>query len=454
MAGLDIDFPTVSWVTSAYLLAYMVPLLLAGRLGDRLGFKKLYLIGLTIFTAASACAGLSGTVAILIAARVVQGVGASMLVPQILSMITSEIPPHRRGRALSAWGVSVGVAALVGPLASGVLVGALGWRWIFFANVPVGIIGLPLALRLIPPSRTDERRFDLVGVGLSGMGMFLIIFAMQEGEAAGWAMWIWAMMVAGVGFMAAFVYWESVNRRDALIPLKLFADRNFALCNFGAAATMFASTAATLPLMFYLQTVCGLSPARSALLAASVAILSVVLAPIAGNGADRFHPRLVITFGFAALAVALIWLSVEMSPASPIWRLEMPLSLMGVGLAFLWSPLAATATRTLPSDLVGASSGVYNASRLLGTLLGSAGMAGFMASRIAAQMPPTSDAAHPPQAAGGSKGTALQLPESVRESFSAAMSQSMLLPAAFAVLGIGAGLFMIGFSSPRLNTKA
>ena len=231
MAKLGTGYDTVIWVTSAYLLAYAVPLLVAGRLGDRFGPKNLYLLGLAIFTAASLWCGLSGTIGMLIAARVVQGIGAGVLTPQTLSVITRIFPPERRGMAMSVWGATAGVATLVGPLAGGVLVDALGWAWIFFVNVPIGIIGLGLAVWLMPDLPTHKHRFDLVGVGLSGVAMFLIVFALQEGQAGGWAPWIWAVFVAGVGFMTAFVYWQSISTDEPLIPLDIFRDRDFSLAN-------------------------------------------------------------------------------------------------------------------------------------------------------------------------------------------------------------------------------
>src|SRR6185312_5846999 len=191
MSSLGVDYDAVIWVTSAYLLAYAVPLLVAGRLGDRFGPKNLYVVGLAIFTAASLWCGLSGSIGMLIAARVVQGLGAGLLTPQTLSTITRIFPPERRGVAMSVWGATAGVATLVGPLAGGVLVDSLGWQWIFFVNVPIGIVGLVLAVRLIPDLDTENHGFDVVGVLLSGIGMFMMVFALQEGQSHHWAPWIW-----------------------------------------------------------------------------------------------------------------------------------------------------------------------------------------------------------------------------------------------------------------------
>ncbi|BBZ12837.1 MFS transporter [Mycobacterium branderi] len=444
MAKLETGYDTVIWVTSAYLLAYAVPLLVAGRLGDRFGPKNLYLGGLAVFTVASLWCGVSGSVGMLIAARVVQGVGAALLTPQTLSTITRIFPPERRGVAMSVWGATAGVATLVGPLAGGVLVDAMGWEWIFFVNVPIGVIGLALAAWLVPVLPTHMHRFDLVGVALSGVGMFLIVFALQEGQSAGWAPWIWAVLVAGIGFMVAFVYWQSINTREPLIPLDIFRDRDFSLSNLGVAVIGFATTAMILPLMFYAQAVCGLSPTRSALLTAPMAITSGLLAPVVGRIVDRTHPRPVVGFGFSVLAIALTWLSIEMTPGTPIWRLALVFVVMGVGMAFVWQPLAATATRNLPAQLAGAGSGVYNATRQVGAVLGSSSIAAFMTLRITAELPPMPGGLHPE--ATEDRG-ALQLPEFLREPFAAAMSQSMLLPAFIALFGVGAALFMVGFTA-------
>jgi EmrB/QacA subfamily drug resistance transporter len=438
-AGLHAGYDAVVWVTSAYLLGYAVVLLVAGRLGDRFGPKNLYLIGLVIFTAASLWCGLSGSVAMLIAARVVQGVGAGVLTPQTLSVITRTFPVQRRGVAASVWGATAGVASLVGPLAGGALVDVLGWEWIFFVNIPIGIVGVALAVWLVPVLPTQAHRFDLVGVALSGVGMFLIVFGLQQGPAAHWQPWIWALIVAGVGFMSAFAYWQVVNRDEPLIPLDIFADRDFSVCNVGVAAVSFTATALMVPLPFYAQAVCGLSPTRSALLIAPMAVASGVLAPFAGRIVDRYHPAPVLGFGFSLLATGLTWLAFEMAPDTPIWRLVLPFFAIGAGMAFVWSPLTATATRNLPAELAGAGSAAYNSVRQLGAVLGSAGMAAFMTSRIGAEMPPQR-----PVEPTGEGGVVLQLPEFLRDPFSAAMSQSVLLPAFIALFGIVAALFLAG----------
>lgn len=445
MDALEItDYDTVIWVTSAYLLAFAVPLLLAGRLGDRYGPKNLYLAGLALFTVSSLWCGLAGSVDMLIVARAVQGLGAALLTPQTLSTITRIFPAERRGVALSLWGATAGVATLVGPLAGGVLVDQLGWEWIFFVNVPIGVVGLALAVWLVPTLPTQKHRFDFLGVALSGIGMFLVVFGLQEGQSHHWQAWIWAVIVAGIGFFAAFVYWQSVNRNEPLIPLEIFNDRDFSLSSLGVAVIGFVVTAMVLPVMFYAQVVCGLTPTRSALLVAPMAVASGVLAPVVGRIVDSTHPRPIIGFGFSVLAVALTWLSIEMTPTTAIWRLVLPLTAMGVGMAFIWAPLATTATRNLPPRLAGAGSGVYNATRQVGSVLGSAGMAAFMAARISDELPAA------PANAAPSDLAVLKLPAVLHEPFATALSQSMLLPAFVALFGIIGALFLVGGLSGRV----
>jgi len=318
-------------------MGWGLPLLVAGRLGDRFGPKNIYLIGLAVFTAASLWCGLSGSIAVLVTARVVEGIGAGLLTPQTLSVITRTFPAERRGVATSVWGAALGVATLAGPLVGGVLIDQLGWQCIFFVNVPIGIIGFGLAVWLIPTFATNRRRFDLVGVVLFGSALFLIVFALQEAQPNHWAPWIWAMLAGGLIMMAAFVYWQFVNKSEPLIPLRVFKDRNFSVSSLGVAVIAFVWTAMVLPVMFFAQVACGLSAARAALLTAPMALTTAVLVPVAGRIVDRSHPRRVIGFGFAVLAVSLAWLSIEMTAVTPVWRLLLPFTGLGVGIAFITS---------------------------------------------------------------------------------------------------------------------
>ena len=431
ISDLQADVNAVVWVTSAYLLAYAVPVLITGRLGDRYGPKKLYMTGLTVFTLASLWCGLTQSVEMLIVARVVQGLGASMFTPQTMAIITRIFPAARRGKAMALWGATAGVATLVGPILGGVLVDALGWEWIFFINVPVGVFGLFLAARLVPALETHNHRFDWLGVALSGVGMFLLVFGIQEGHQYHWSTGIWAMIIAGAATLVLFVLWQARNRQEPLVPLSLFRDRNYSLANVNISVMGFAITALAIPLLLWAQVVRGLSPTRSALLLVPMAVMTILLARPVGNLTDRVHPRMITGFGFAATIVSIVWLSREMTPGVSIPALIGPMVLLGIGNAFIWAPNSATATRNLPMAQAGAGSGVYNATRQVGAVLGSAAIAVLIDARLAAEGLPAFE---------GTGSTGGRLPTQFVDGFSQAMATSMLLPAAVLVLGLVASL--------------
>lgn len=431
LEGLQTDINNVIWVTSAYLLAYAVPLLVTGRLGDRFGPRNLYIAGLVVFTLASAWCGLSGSIEMLIAARAVQGVGAAMITPQTMAVITRVFPADKRGTAMGAWGAVAGVATLVGPILGGVLVDSLGWEWIFFINLPVGVVAIALALKFVPALPTHEHKFDLLGVVLSGIGLFCIVFGIQEGQKYDWDGRIWTLIIAGLIVFAAFVYWQAKNRNEPLVPLALFRDRNFSLSNIGIAAMGFAMAGMMLPIMFYAQSVTGLSPTRSALLFVPMALLTGALAPNVGKLVDRVHPRYIAGTGLLLLAVALLAFAAVMTPTTAIWKLLLPVALMGIANAMIWSPLAATATRNLPMSQAGAGAGIYNTTRMIGSVLGSAGIGALIQSRLAAEIP----------GASGSNEFSGRVPEMLRDGFTTAMAQSLILPTIVLLIGVVAVSF-------------
>jgi EmrB/QacA subfamily drug resistance transporter len=435
LEDLKTDVNDVIWVTSAYLLAYAVPLLVTGRLGDRYGPKNVYLVGLTVFTLSSLWCGLSGSIEMLIVARVVQGFGASMITPQTMAVITRTFPAAKRGSAMALWGATAGVATLVGPILGGVLTDAAGWEWIFIVNVPVGIVGFVLAWRLVPDLDTHAHTFDWVGVGLSAVAMFLIVFGLQEGEEYDWGqitgiISVPLLIAVGLVVLAVFVWWQSRIRREPLVPLALFRDRNFSLANGGITLVSFAVIAMALPFMFWAQAVRGYTPTRAALLLIPMALVTGLLSPLVGRLVDSAHPRHVSAVGFGAGAAALAWLTQVMTPDSAVWEILLPMALFGVGNAFLWAPLSATATRNLPMASAGAGAGVYNTTRQVGAVLGSAAIAAHLQARLAAELPGMKGSFSEVKASGTA------LPDRIAGPFSDAMAQSVMLPAAALALGL------------------
>ncbi|SEF00892.1 drug resistance transporter, EmrB/QacA subfamily [Arthrobacter alpinus] len=443
MEGLNTDINSVIWVTSAYLLAYAVPLLVTGRLGDKYGPKNLYLIGLTVFTLASLWCGFSNDIGTLIVARVAQGLGAALMTPQTMAVITRIFAPDKRGPAMGLWGATAGVAMLVGPILGGVLVDGLGWEWIFFVNVPVGVIAFVLAWRLVPKLQTHEHKFDLLGVALSSVGLFLLVFGIQEGATYDWGtiagpLTVWGMIIAGIVFLIAFVWWQAVNKGEPLVPLHLFKVRNFSLANTAITAMGFSVTAMSLPLFFYYQLVRGMTPTQSALMMIPMALASGVLAPFVGKLVDVVNPRYVAFTGFILMAVSLAWTAALMTPDTAIWLFLLPSALLGIASSGIWAPLSTTATRNLAPREAGAGAGIYNTTRQIGAVLGSAAIAALISARLAAEMPAG--------AGTGAQDVKGALPEFLQAGFSTAMAQSILLPAAVVLIGAAVAIM---FAKPR-----
>ncbi|WP_235435714.1 DHA2 family efflux MFS transporter permease subunit [Mycobacterium sp. EPa45] len=412
-----VDYGSVLWVTSGYLLAFAALLLVGGRLGDRFGPKGVYLVGLAIFSASSVWCGLSSSIGMLTVARVLQGAGAALLAPQIFTTITRMFPSERRGMAMSVWGATTGVGLFAGPILGGVLLDQLGWQWIFFVNAPIGALGLALAVWLVPALPGRGLHMDVLGVLLWGAGISLIVFGLQEGQRDSWSVWIVGAILGGLALLVAFAGWQAVYPNEPLIPLRLILHRNFILSNAGIALVSFAFVAFVVPLMIFLEDAYGLSPVRAALLTAPMAVATVVLAPVVGKIVDRVHPRPIVIFGFALLAIALLWLALEMTRTTSVWQLVLPLTAVGAASAFTWEPLAVIASRALPTELAGAGSALCNTARHLGAAVSSASVAALTA--------------------------ALLIGRDSQVSLAGAMSQSMLLPAVAAALGAVTALFFV-----------
>ncbi|MFL0578554.1 DHA2 family efflux MFS transporter permease subunit [Dietzia sp. 179-F 9C3 NHS] len=379
----------VIWVTSAYLLAYVVPLLFTGRLGDQIGPRTVAIAGLVVFTGASLWCGLAGSVEELIVARVVQGLGAALLTPQSLSVINKIFRPDRRGAAMGTWGAVAGIASVVGPVAGGVLVDSLGWRWIFFVNIPFGVLAVTLVWLWVPRLPTTRHRYDGAGIILSALGMFLMVYGIQQGESHGWGTPTLTLIAAGVVVLVAFVWWQSRVRTEPLVPLRLFRDRNFSLGNTAVTTIGFVTAGTMVPFMFYLQTVREQTPTQAGLMLLPMALVAGFLAPLVGRLADRFDPRLFTAVGYGSYAVALAWLALVLGSDVPVWVLLITIGLMGVANGCVWAPTSSTAMRRLDPVIAGAGSGVYNTTRQVGAVLGSAAIGALMQTRMAA----TGDAA-------------------------------------------------------------
>lgn len=380
----------VVWVNSVYLLAYAVPLLLAGRLGDWWGRKPMFLSGMALFTAASLLCGLAGSAPELIAARGLQGLGAAAMAPQTMAFIAALFPEDRRGTPMGIWGGTGAAAAALAPLLAGGLIAAGGWRWIFFVNVPIGAAGLLLGLRVLPGGRTPRGgRVDVLGAVLSGLGLLALVFFLQNGQVYHWGrvvgpVYELEIAAAGAALLAAFVWWQRVARADPLMPLELFQRRTFSLANLLVVAIGFAWSGMFLPLTLYLQTGLGLSPMRAGLLMMPQAIAAGLVGPLAGRLADRFDARAVIVGSTAVFGAGIAVIALSAGVHGSNWPVIAGATLCGVGTGAVFPPLAAVAMRGLPGPLMGSASGVYSTARQVGVVLGSAAVGVLLQAQVAA----------------------------------------------------------------------
>nr|WP_130866236.1 DHA2 family efflux MFS transporter permease subunit [Acidipropionibacterium timonense] len=380
------------WVTSSYLLTYAAPLLISGRLGDRFGPRNVYLVGMVIFTLASLACGLSTSIGALIAFRAVQGIGAALMSPQSMTVITRLFPAQRRGAAMGLWGATAGVAGFVGPILGGLLVDGFGWEWIFFVNVPVGVIGLWRCWKAVPNLEQHSSSLDWVGVVLSGIGMSALVFGIQEGESYDWGTIIGVISVPlliGVGLVLFGVFiWTQARmagrRTQPLVPLHLFANRNFSLANVAIFFVGLQVTAMSLTTAVYLQQVRGLSPTMAALVLVPTAIFSGSLSPLGGRILQRQRSGRMAAVGVGLTAASAFCWVLLMNHTTPLWVFCVVAALTGLGAAFMWSPISLTCTHDLGPSEAGAGSGVYNATRQVGSVIGSALIAAAMDARIAA----------------------------------------------------------------------
>ena len=392
LTSLQTSLDSVLWVFNGYLLAYAVLLITAGRLGDLFGPRNLFAAGLVVFTAASALCGLSADANQLIAWRVLQGIGGALIAPQSLAVLTSIFPRERMGAALGVWGAVIGVSTVAGPTLGGFIVTNFDWRWIFFVNVPIGIVALLGAFLIVPDVRPGRaHRFDVVGVVLSGLALLAIVYALIEGQRYEWGtivgfVSIPLLLVVGFVLLALFVLWER-RQDEPLVPLRLFQHRNYTLMNWTALAVAFAMQGIFLPFTIYLQSVLGMSALSAGLTVAPLSLVSMVVAPFSGRLVDRFGGKYFLMTGLVLFATGtglLFWLA---SPDSSWQTFVPPLMLAGLGMGCVFAPMTTIAMRDVTPRETGAASGVFNTMRQLGAVVGSAVIGAVLQAQLAIDLP-------------------------------------------------------------------
>ena len=372
---LGASLTDLQWMVDAYTLTFAVLLLTGAALGDRFGRKRFFLIGIATFTAGSALAALSPSTDILILARAVQGVGGAFVTPLTLTILSAAVPPERRAMALGAWGGIAGLAIAIGPLVGGAIAEGLDWHWIFWLNVPIGLIVLPLAALRLTESHGPEGRLDIPGLGLISAGLLAIVWGVINGNDLGWTSpRIVAAIGAGALLLVAFLGWEA-RTRQPMLPLTVFRSRAFSAANAVSFLMFFGMFGSVFLLSQFFQVVQGYSPFQAGLRTLPWTGMPVIVAPIAGVLAGRIGGRPILAAGMAIQALALAWLAVVVTPNVPYERLVVPFTLAGIGMGLFFAPIANVVLSAVRPDQEGKASGATNTIREVGGVFGVAVLA-------------------------------------------------------------------------------
>jgi EmrB/QacA subfamily drug resistance transporter len=365
----------LEWTVNAYTLTFAVLLLTGAALGDRFGRRRMFALGLGIFTVASAVAALAPSMGVLVAARAVQGAGGAIVMPLTLTILSAAVPVERRGVALGAWGGIQGLAVALGPLVGGAVVSGLSWQWIFWINVPVGLVLIPIALRRLDESYGPTNKLDLPGVGLASAGLLGIVWGLVRGNGQGWTSpEIVLSLAGGAVVLAGFVLWE-LRTATPMLPMRFFRNRTFAMTNIASLLMFFGMFGSIFLLAQFFQTVQGYSPFGSGLRILPWTAMPIFVAPIAGALSDRIGGRRIIATGLALQAIGLGWIAAVSTPTTPYAELVTPFVLSGVGMALFFAPVANLVLSSVRPEEEGQASGANNAIRELGGVFGVAVLA-------------------------------------------------------------------------------
>ena len=372
---LHASLESLSWTVNAYTLTFAVLLLTGAALGDRFGRRRMFAIGVGIFTAASVAAALAPNVEVLNIARAVQGLGGAIVMPLTLTILSAAVPPAKRGLALGAWGAIGGLAIAFGPVVGGAVVEGFSWQYIFWLNVPIGILLVPLALTRLTESYGPAGKLDLPGVGLISAGMFGIVWGLVRGNDQGWTSpEILAALGLGLVFTAAFVAWE-LRAPSPMLPMRFFRNRVFALGNVSSLFMFFGMFGSIFLLVQFFQTVQGYSPLSSGLRILPWTLAPMFVAPVAGILSDRIDAKKILGTGLALQAIALGWIAFVSTPTTPYAELIAPFIIAGVGMALFFAPMANVVLSAVGREEEGQASGANNAIRELGGVFGVAVLA-------------------------------------------------------------------------------
>ena len=371
----------LQWIVTGYALTFAVLMLIGGKLADAYGRRLIFVIGIVIFTLASLWCGLSATSEMLIVARIVQGAGAALMNPATLSIISATFPPKQRGAAIGIWAGISALALAIGPLVGGLLTEHLSWHWIFFVNVPVGVVAIVASLLLITESKDETHEsLDLPGLGTSALGLFALTYGLIEANAYGWtsARIVGSFAVAVIS-LVSFVIIER-RRRYPMLDLTLFRSGTYTGANVSMLLVALSMFGVFFFVSLYMQNVLGYSAVQAGAAFLPMTVLIILIAPIAGKASDRFGSRWLMTIGMVLLGVQLLYFS-QLTTTSDFWNLLPGFILGGFGMAMAMTPMAAAAIRAVPVHKSGVGSAVLNAMRQVGGSIGIALMGAIVAAQ-------------------------------------------------------------------------
>ncbi len=384
---LDTGFSELQWIVTGYALSFAALMLIGGKLADAYGRRLIFVVGIVVFTAASLWCGLADSGDMLIAARVVQGMGAALMNPATLSIIAATFPPKERGMAIGIWAGVSALALAIGPLVGGLLTEHLSWHWIFFVNIPVGVLAVAASFLFIRESKDDTHEsLDLPGLATSALGLFALTYALIEGNGFGWtSARILASFAVAIVSLAAFVTIER-RRRAPMLDLTLFRSGTYAGANLAMLLVALAMFGVFFFVSLYMQNVLGYSAVQAGAAFLPMTILIILIAPIAGKLSDRYGSRWLMSIGMVLLSAQLVYFS-QLGIDATFWNLLPALLVGGLGMAMTMTPTAAAAVRAVPVEKSGVGSAVLNAMRQVGGSVGIALMGAIVANEAAGRSP-------------------------------------------------------------------
>ncbi len=379
----------LEWTVSAYTLTFAVLQLLGASAGDRFGRRRVFMAGLTLFTAASAAAAMAPGINALVAARAVQGVGAAIVMPLTLTLLTSAVPAKFRGVALGAWGAVNGLAVALGPLIGGAIVEHMSWQWIFWLNVPIGVLLVPLARWRLAESRGPNSRLDVVGTVLVSTGLFGEVYGIIRGNDDGWTSApILTALVGGTVLVIAFVLWE-LRAREPMLPMRLFANRTFTGVNVASLMMALGMFGSIFLLTQFFQNIQGYDALQAGVRMLPWTGMPLLVAPVAGLLSDRIGGRPIVIVGLFLQAAGLAWFAL-VTHTHVTYTHEVPaLVLGGVGMALFYAPIANVLMGSVRDEEQGIASGANNALRELGGALGVAVLSAIFTAQGSLSLPRT-----------------------------------------------------------------